>query len=122
MCNALRLYFRRENEVRRYKTIHRFLHIKTYVCEHKISSRRASNERPYGFAKQKKYKKTPTLLGGHFMCWHLPIFPGRHQPSIFGTTELNFRVRDGNGWTLSVINTNYLIYPSHGFHRVTAFW
>ena len=111
LCNsvgvALRLYFRRENEVRRYKTIHCFLHIKTYVCEHKISSRRASNERPYGFAKQKKYKKTPTLLGGHFICWHLPIFPGRHQPSIFGTTELNFCVRYGNRWTLSVINTNY---------------
>ena len=68
---------------------------------------RASNERPYGFAKQKKYKKTPTLLGGHFICWHLPIFPGRHQPSIFGTTELNFCVRYGNRWTLSVINTNY---------------
>ena len=49
------------------------------------------------------------------LCRHLPIFPGRHQPSIFGTTELNFRVRDGNGWTLSVIDTNYLIYPSHGF-------
>ena len=55
----------------------------------------------------KKYKKTPTLLGGHFICWHLPIFPGRHQPSIFGTTELNFCVRYGNRWTLSVINTNY---------------
>ena len=68
---------------------------------------RASNERPYGFAKQKKYKKTPTLLGGHFMCWHLPIFPDRHQPSIFGTTELNFCVRYGNRWTLSIINTNY---------------
>ena len=40
------------------------------------------------------------------MCWHLPIFPGRHQPSIFGTTELNFCVRYGNRWTLSVINTN----------------
>ena len=43
------------------------------------------------------------------MCWRLPIFPGRHQPSIFGTIELNFRVRDGNGWTLNVINTNYLL-------------
>ena len=52
----------------------------------------------------------------------LPIFPVRLQTSIFGAGELNFRVRDGNGWTLSVINTNYLIYPSHGFHRVTAFW
>ena len=40
------------------------------------------------------------------MCWHLPIFPGRRQPSIFGTTELNFCVRYGNRWTLSVLNTN----------------
>ena len=39
-------------------------------------------------------------------CLHLPIFPGRRQPSIFGTTGLNFRVRDGNGWTPCVINTN----------------
>ena len=35
-----------------------------------------------------------------YECWHLPIFPGRHHPSIFGTIELNFRVRHGNGWTL----------------------
>ena len=41
------------------------------------------------------------------LCWHLPIFPDRHQSSIFGTIELNFRVRYGNGWTLNVINTNY---------------
>ena len=41
------------------------------------------------------------------MCWHLPIFPRRFHLSIFGTTELNFRVRYGNGWTLSVINTNF---------------
>ena len=38
----------------------------------------------------------------------LPIFPGRLQPSIVGRSELNFRVRDGNGWTLTLINTNYL--------------
>ena len=37
----------------------------------------------------------------------LPIFPGRLQPSIFGAGELNCRVRDGNGWTLTAINTNY---------------
>ncbi len=36
----------------------------------------------------------------------LPIFPGRLQPSIVGRSELNFRVRDGNGWTLTLINTN----------------
>ena len=38
----------------------------------------------------------------------LPIFPGRHQPSIVGANELNFCVRDGNRWTLIAINTNYL--------------
>ena len=37
----------------------------------------------------------------------LPIFPGGCPPSIFGTNELNYRVRDGNGWTLNVINTDY---------------
>ena len=37
----------------------------------------------------------------------LPIFPGRRQPSIVGANELNFRVRDGNGWTLVAISTNY---------------
>ena len=36
----------------------------------------------------------------------LPIFPVRLQTSIFGAGELNFRVRDGNGWTLTAINTN----------------
>ena len=45
--------------------------------------------------------------GGIYKCWRLPIFTGRFQPTIFGTTELNFCVRDGNRWTLSVINTNY---------------
>jgi hypothetical protein len=30
-----------------------------------------------------------------------PIFPGGCPPSIFGAGELNFRVRDGNGWNLS---------------------
>ena len=40
-------------------------------------------------------------------CWRIPIFPGRLQPSIFGTTELNFCVRNGNRWTLCVNLTNY---------------
>ena len=54
--------------------------------------------------------KTPVWV--YALCWHLPIFPGRHQPSIFGTTELNFCVRYGNRWTLSVINTNLLTFVS----------
>ena len=39
-------------------------------------------------------------------CRHRPIFPGRFQPSIFGTNELNFCVRNGNRWDLIVINTD----------------
>ena len=54
--------------------------------------------------KEKQLFLSEQLLS--LLCWRTPIFPGRHQPSIFGTNELNFRVRDGNGWTLVVINTN----------------
>ena len=43
----------------------------------------------------------------------LPIFPGCLQPSIVGRSELNFRVRDGNGWTLALISTNYSIEGLH---------
>jgi hypothetical protein len=37
----------------------------------------------------------------------LPILPGRRQPSIVSRNELNYRVRNGNGWTLILISTNY---------------
>ena len=54
-------------------------------------------------------KRKDTLLGA-FSMLALPIFPGRLQPSIVGRSELNFRVRDGNGWTLALISTNYEVY------------
>ena len=38
----------------------------------------------------------------------LSIFPGRRQPSIVDRNELNYRVRNGNGWTLILISTNYM--------------
>ena len=38
----------------------------------------------------------------------LPVFPGRCQPSIVGRSELNYRVRNGNGWTLALISTNFV--------------
>ena len=37
-----------------------------------------------------------------------PILPGSHPPSIVGVTELNFRVRDGNGCDLCTIATGSL--------------
>ena len=41
-----------------------------------------------------------------FLVLALPIFPVRLQTSIVGRSELNFRVRNGNGWTLALISTN----------------
>ena len=46
------------------------------------------------------------------------ILPGRVQPSTFSTGELNFCVRDGNRWNLSVIatgNGSYLIASPFSF-------
>ena len=40
----------------------------------------------------------------------LSIFPASHPASIVDEYELNFRVRDGNGWTLALISTNYLCH------------
>ena len=55
--------------------------------------------------KKAKNKPRKDFLTGFVLA--LPIFPGRRQPSIVSRIELNFRVRDGNGWTLDLINTNY---------------
>jgi hypothetical protein len=49
----------------------------------------------------------------------LPIFPASHPASIFGASELNFCVRDGNRWTLAPISTNYIFV--NGFHRKQLF-
>ena len=54
-----------------------------------------------------EYSKRPGLVRpDRFLVLALPIFPGRLQPSIVGRSELNFRVRNGNGWTLALISTN----------------
>ena len=51
----------------------------------------------------------------------LPIFPGRHQPSIVGRNELNYRVRNGNGWTLVLISTNCVIRVTGEHTHYTLF-
>ena len=54
----------------------------------------------------------------------LPIFPCSHPQSIFGADELNYRVRNGNGWTLIAINTNYLLSSEEERKqkRITSFF
>ena len=52
-----------------------------------------------------------------------PIFPGRRQPGIVGRNELNCRVRNGNGWTLALIGTNFTGRESASFHlRPAGLW
>ena len=51
--------------------------------------------------------KTVAEAAVFILCQRRAIFPGRRQPSIVATGELNFRVRNGNGWTLTVIGTDY---------------
>ena len=58
---------------------------------------------PIGYKKQRLHSQSL------FLCWHRAIFPVRRQTSIFATDELNFRVRNGNGWTLVVIDTNFVV-------------
>ena len=53
-------------------------------------------------------KKTPDRKSCRVSVLALPIFPGRRQPSIVSRDELNYRVRNGNGWTLALISTNFM--------------
>ena len=48
------------------------------------------------------------------------ILPGRVQPSTFSTGELNFCVRDGNRWNLSVIATGNGSYFVFRFLRLLS--
>ena len=52
-------------------------------------------------------QKTPLTLANQGLIGirQRLILPGRVQPSTFSTGELNFCVRDGNRWNLSVIAT-----------------
>ena len=55
-----------------------------------------------------KKRKSSLRTDCFCLCRRRPIFPGSYPPSIFGTIELNYRVRDGNGWDLNVIDTDYM--------------
>ena len=53
--------------------------------------------------------KTPQNFFWSVFCSsrRLPIFTRRFQRTIFGTSELNFCVRNGNRWFLTVIDTGH---------------
>ena len=60
-----------------------------------------------GIFSSPKRQKTPLTLANQGLIGirQRLILPGRVQPSTFSTGELNFCVRDGNRWNLSVIAT-----------------
>ena len=58
------------------------------------------------FKTLQKKRKTAVYTAVLLLCRHRLIFPGRFQPSIVSTDELNYRVRDGNGWTLIAKDTD----------------
>ena len=60
-----------------------------------------------GFSLPPNDKKAPLTLTNQGLIGirQRLILPGRVQPSTFSTGELNFCVRDGNRWNLSVIAT-----------------
>ena len=71
------------------------------------------------FSAPKRNKKALRFLSELFCSSRrLPIFTSRFQLTIFGTSELNFCVRNGNRWDLTVIDTDrsdwlsiaYLLY------------
>ena len=69
-----------------------------------INKKRCTIVQRFRICEKKKQDSHQTVL---FFASALPIFPVRLQTSIFGRSELNFRVRNGNGWTLALINTDY---------------
>ena len=67
----------------------------------------APNRSRGGFSLPQNDKKAPLTLANQGLIGirQRLILPGRVQPSTFSTGELNFCVRDGNRWNLSVIAT-----------------
>ena len=77
---------------------------------------RDSNPRPSGYepdaltnwanGPHKTIRKPKRLPNSKLLYRHWFSFPGRRQPSIINVSELNFRVRNGNGCDLTAISTD----------------
>ena len=61
------------------------------------------------FSFPKRNKKRPKIsLRAFRSSRRLPIFTSRFQLTILGTSELNYCVRNGNRWNLTVIVTDHM--------------
>ena len=97
-------------------------------CSHHFQSIPAFLFSPKTVSRQKK-NASEFLLKRFCSSRRLPIFTRRFQRTIFGTSELNFCVRNGNRWNLTVIDTDrsnwssitYLLYFVQCFLEGRAF-
>ena len=80
-------------------------------CSHHFQSIPAFLFSPKTVSRQKK-NASEFLLKRFCSSRRLPIFTRRFQRTIFGTSELNFCVRNGNRWNLTVIDTDRSDWPS----------
>ena len=55
-----------------------------------------------------KRKRSKISLRAFSSSRRLPIFTSRFQLTILGTSELNYCVRNGNRWNLTVIVTDHM--------------
>ena len=60
------------------------------------------------FTHKKTLQEIPEAF---FLSRRLPIFTSRFQLTILGTSELNYCVRNGNRWDLTVIVTDHMTGP-----------
>ena len=97
-------------------------------CSYHFQSIPAFLFSPKTVSRQKK-NASESLLKRFCSSRRLPIFTRRFQRTIFGTSELNFCVRNGNRWNLTVIDTDrsdwtsitYLLYFVQYFLEGRAF-
>ena len=64
---------------------------------------------------KKEQKKKASFRDALIIKRQQSIFPGGHPPSILGANELNYRVRNGNGWDLAAISTAYEVFEENIF-------
>ena len=95
----------------------------TSACRSVVRPRLPSPRNPVGsrgIFSSPQNKKIPLTLTNQGLIGirQRLILPGRVQPSTFSTGELNFCVRDGNRWNLSVIatgNCGYFVASTFSF-------
>jgi hypothetical protein len=93
--------------------------LRVYTAGGALTAARAAARRPAGVDDT---LSGPTQTPETQKSWRRPIFPKGCPLSIFGAGELDFRVRDGNGYGLSASVTRISCVWFAFRQRLTARW